>query len=114
MWLLLHHAGFLTYPHHDANGLMTYILPEVGWKFWGIMEPKNITGMETREQLSTLFKRSLFDLPKQPKRPTDASSKSDNTATTAPKKPVPEEPLTPPYHEKADMHIIFARPGDLM
>lgn len=81
LWLLLHHAGFVTYPHHDANGLMTYVIPEDGWKFWAIMAPKEITGMETREQLVSLFEDSM-----------DFAN----------------------YQTKTDIHIIFARPGDLL
>lgn len=137
LWVLLHHAGFLTYPHHDANGLMTYILPEDGWKFWAIMAPKHLTGSESREQLTKLFEESIFTDPdaesdsesestkeieagrKRPKtgeqggnkrgqkRPkTDERSKQDEAP--------PSPPKTPPYHTKADVYVIFARPGDLV
>jgi hypothetical protein len=40
-WGLLHHAGFLTYPHHDAEGSVTWIKMEVGIKFWVIFHPKD-------------------------------------------------------------------------
>ncbi|KAG2060503.1 hypothetical protein BDR06DRAFT_966984 [Suillus hirtellus] len=33
-WGLLHHMGFLTYPHHDAGGSLTWVRMEVGMKFW--------------------------------------------------------------------------------
>ncbi|KAG1720983.1 uncharacterized protein EDB91DRAFT_1256739 [Suillus paluster] len=39
-WALLHHAGFLTYPHHDAEGTLTWVRMEVGVKFWVIFRPK--------------------------------------------------------------------------
>lgn len=33
-WGLLHHAGFLAYPHHDAKGSVTWVKMEFGIKFW--------------------------------------------------------------------------------
>ncbi|KAG2060936.1 hypothetical protein BDR06DRAFT_966756 [Suillus hirtellus] len=38
-WGLLHHAGFLTYPHHDAEGSLTWVRMEVGMKFWVVFQP---------------------------------------------------------------------------
>lgn len=38
-WGLLHHAGFLTYPHHDAEGSLTWVRMEFGIKFWVIFRP---------------------------------------------------------------------------
>ncbi|KAG1790119.1 uncharacterized protein HD556DRAFT_1446468 [Suillus plorans] len=38
-WGLLHHAGFLTYPHHDAEGSLTWVRMEVGMKFWVVFRP---------------------------------------------------------------------------
>jgi hypothetical protein len=38
-WGLLHHAGFLTYPHHDAEGSLTWVKMEVGMKFWVVFRP---------------------------------------------------------------------------
>ncbi|KAG1804194.1 uncharacterized protein BJ212DRAFT_1304404 [Suillus subaureus] len=35
-WGLLHHAGFLTYLHHDAEGTLMWLRMEVGIKFWVI------------------------------------------------------------------------------
>ncbi|KAG1828889.1 hypothetical protein DFJ58DRAFT_737581 [Suillus subalutaceus] len=40
-WALLHHAGFLTYPHHDAEGSLTWVRIEVGVKFWVVFRPKD-------------------------------------------------------------------------
>jgi hypothetical protein len=39
-WGLLHHAGFLSYPHHDAEGTLTWVRMEVGVKFWAVFRPK--------------------------------------------------------------------------
>lgn len=36
----MHHAGFVTYPHHDAEGTLTWTRMEVGVKFWVIFRPK--------------------------------------------------------------------------
>ncbi|KAG2357519.1 hypothetical protein BDR07DRAFT_1490604 [Suillus spraguei] len=33
-WALLHHAGFVSYPHHDSDGAMTFVRIETGIKFW--------------------------------------------------------------------------------
>ncbi|KAG1895711.1 uncharacterized protein F5891DRAFT_984014 [Suillus fuscotomentosus] len=35
-WALLHHAVFLTYPHHDAKGTLTWVRMEAAIKFWVI------------------------------------------------------------------------------
>ncbi|KAG2045519.1 hypothetical protein BDR06DRAFT_978152 [Suillus hirtellus] len=40
-WAMAHHAGFLTYPHHDAEGTLTWVRMEVGVKFWVIFRPKD-------------------------------------------------------------------------
>ncbi|KAG2029909.1 hypothetical protein BDR03DRAFT_975385 [Suillus americanus] len=40
-WALVHHAGFLTYPHHDAEGTLTWVKMDVGIKFWVIFRPKD-------------------------------------------------------------------------
>jgi hypothetical protein len=40
-WALLHHAGFLTYPHHDAEGSLTWVRMEVGIKLWVVFRPKD-------------------------------------------------------------------------
>jgi hypothetical protein len=33
-WDLMTHGGFVTYPHHDASGLCTYITVRSGTKIW--------------------------------------------------------------------------------
>lgn len=40
-WGLVHHAGFLTYPHHDAEGSLTWLKMNIGVKFWVIFSPKD-------------------------------------------------------------------------
>ncbi|KAG2353796.1 hypothetical protein BDR07DRAFT_1495650 [Suillus spraguei] len=40
-WALVHHAGYLTYPHHDAEGSLTWVRMEVGVKFWVVFRPKD-------------------------------------------------------------------------
>ncbi|KAG1836496.1 hypothetical protein DFJ58DRAFT_734920 [Suillus subalutaceus] len=42
-WALLHHAGFLTYFHHDSDGGNTYVKVEnhSGVKFWCLAFPKD-------------------------------------------------------------------------
>ncbi|KAG2063549.1 hypothetical protein BDR04DRAFT_1123182 [Suillus decipiens] len=39
-WGMVHHAGFLTYPHHDAEGTLTWIRMEVGVKLWVYFRPR--------------------------------------------------------------------------
>lgn len=39
-WEILHHAGFPTYPHYDAEGTLTWLRLEVGVKFWVVFRPK--------------------------------------------------------------------------
>ena len=39
-WDLLSHGGFVTYPHHDASGLCTYVFVRSGAKLWGFFHPK--------------------------------------------------------------------------
>lgn len=163
---------------------MTYIVPEVGGKFWGIMAPKNISGMESRAELTKLFEGAFFPPDSEADVKTDdgaeeASQKVHEQASQnkerslendvedvdeqegrkkrrsvrlrckepseneldedskkgrikngglskqPPRKPAKEKtrpapersskpPTTPSYQSKADVFIIFARPGDLM
>ncbi|KIJ57509.1 hypothetical protein HYDPIDRAFT_35036 [Hydnomerulius pinastri MD-312] len=37
-WDLLTHGGFLTYPHHDASGMCTYVSVRSGTKIWGYLD----------------------------------------------------------------------------
>jgi hypothetical protein len=38
-WELHTHGGFVTYPHHDAAGLCTYVYPRSGAKLWTVITP---------------------------------------------------------------------------
>lgn len=48
-WGLAHHAGILTYPHHDAEGASTYVIPLSGVKNWVTICLKD--GKVTRDKL---------------------------------------------------------------
>lgn len=37
-WDVMTHAGFLTYPHHDAGGLLTFSYVRTGAKLWGYVQ----------------------------------------------------------------------------
>ncbi|KAG1899874.1 uncharacterized protein F5891DRAFT_1189346 [Suillus fuscotomentosus] len=39
-WALLHQAGFITYPHHDADGAVTFVQVQTGIKFWIVFTTK--------------------------------------------------------------------------
>jgi len=39
-WGIAHHAGILTYPHHDAEGALTFVVPLAGIKNWVIIRAK--------------------------------------------------------------------------
>ncbi|KAG1899885.1 uncharacterized protein F5891DRAFT_1189361 [Suillus fuscotomentosus] len=38
-WALLHHAVFVTYPHHDADGAVMFVRIKIGIKFWVVFCP---------------------------------------------------------------------------
>jgi hypothetical protein len=40
-WGLLSHAGYLTCPHHDAEGMLTWVRLEAGVKLWVIFRLKS-------------------------------------------------------------------------
>ncbi|KAL0945961.1 hypothetical protein HGRIS_012239 [Hohenbuehelia grisea] len=44
-WKLLTSAGYLTFPHHNAGGLCTYITMKTGLKIWGFFVPKSSPGV---------------------------------------------------------------------
>ncbi|KAF8418644.1 hypothetical protein L210DRAFT_3655529 [Boletus edulis BED1] len=62
-WGLLHHAGILTYPHHDAEGMCTFAIPMSGAKSWVLMFPKK--GALSRSELPA-YLRKLTDPTKSP------------------------------------------------
>ncbi|KAG2062626.1 hypothetical protein BDR04DRAFT_1123818 [Suillus decipiens] len=40
-WALVHHAGYLTYPHHDAESTLTWVMMDIGVKFWVLFSPND-------------------------------------------------------------------------
>lgn len=63
LWALAHHTGVLTLPHHDAEGMCTFVAPMSGTKDWVIMSPKK--GMVSRGKMAGYFKKlaSVGNLP---------------------------------------------------
>lgn len=47
-WFLLCHAGFLTYSHHDSNGLCTYVYIIAGVKYWSLLKLLDANGPKTK------------------------------------------------------------------
>ncbi|KAG9310697.1 hypothetical protein JVU11DRAFT_9291 [Chiua virens] len=47
-WDLITHAGFLTYPHHDAAGYLTFSFMRGGGKFWGYIILKDVDHQDQR------------------------------------------------------------------
>jgi hypothetical protein len=41
-WVIATHGGFLTPPHHDAEGLCTFMIVSCGAKIWAILDPDSI------------------------------------------------------------------------
>jgi hypothetical protein len=60
-WDIITHGGFLTYTHHDASGLATYLYPRSGAKLWGLVRIKNDALPKTREALFEYYERILDD-----------------------------------------------------
>lgn len=40
-WDLMTHGGFVTYPHHDASGLCTYVTVRSGTKIWAYIDTES-------------------------------------------------------------------------
>ena len=40
-WALGHHAGIITYPHHDAEGAATFAIVQSGVKNWTVIDVKD-------------------------------------------------------------------------
>lgn len=58
-WDILTHGGFVTYIHHDASGLATYVYPRSGAKIWGFVHVKTDISPKTRPELFTMFDNML-------------------------------------------------------
>ncbi|KAG2029562.1 hypothetical protein BDR03DRAFT_987673 [Suillus americanus] len=54
-WALLHQAGFVSYPHHDADGAITFVRVETGIKFWVVFRPKHTLGRTALQKAQMLF-----------------------------------------------------------
>ncbi|OCH83607.1 hypothetical protein OBBRIDRAFT_547796 [Obba rivulosa] len=52
---LLHHAGMLTYPHHDADGDGTAVIVLSGAKLWAVINPKPGYDCMSRSDVDSLF-----------------------------------------------------------
>ncbi|KAG1718731.1 hypothetical protein EDB19DRAFT_1837643 [Suillus lakei] len=54
-WALLHQAGFVSYPHHDADGAITFVRIETGIKFWVVFRPKHVLSRTALQKAQMLF-----------------------------------------------------------
>ncbi|KAG2114041.1 hypothetical protein BD769DRAFT_1673604 [Suillus cothurnatus] len=54
-WALLHQAGFVSYPHHDADGAITFVRIEIGIKFWVVFHPKHTLCRTALQKAQMLF-----------------------------------------------------------
>ncbi|KAG2060477.1 hypothetical protein BDR06DRAFT_966967 [Suillus hirtellus] len=54
-WLLLHHAGFVSHPHHNADGTMTFVQIETGIKFWVVFHTRNTLSRTAFQKAQMLF-----------------------------------------------------------
>lgn len=64
IWDLFTHAGFFTYPHHDASGFATYAFIRHGCKIWGILRPRvNPQQHQSRNQLFDILRTMLRPAP---------------------------------------------------
>lgn len=54
-WDILAHGGFLTYPHHDADGYNTFVYPRSGAKVWAIIRIKKDLLSTNRDLLFNKF-----------------------------------------------------------
>ena len=62
-WALGHHAAITTYPHHDAEGAATFVIPISGVKNWVAIRAKQTTRNGLPGFLTELggHKRSITD-----------------------------------------------------
>lgn len=54
-WALAHHAGVLTFPYHDADGEVTYVLGMSGVKLWTFYFVNDPT--KSRNEILKIFVR---------------------------------------------------------
>lgn len=62
-WGLGHHSGIVTYPHHDAEGALTFAVGLSGVKNWVVITPQNPIRDEMGDFLADLSgpQASLLD-----------------------------------------------------
>jgi hypothetical protein len=58
-WDIISHGGFLTYPHHDVSGEVTFLTPCSGAKMWGIIKVKGDRTPDNRLDLFEEFDAML-------------------------------------------------------
>lgn len=61
-WDLASHGGFVTYPHHDASGFVTYVFVRSGAKIWGIQRVMYEHLPNARNKLYEEFDKILDDV----------------------------------------------------
>lgn len=54
-WALAHHAGVFTFPHHDADGEVTYVVGVSGVKLWTLYFVRDPT--QSRNEILKIFVR---------------------------------------------------------
>lgn len=54
-WDILSHGGFVSYFHHDASGLSTFVFPRSGSKIWGYARIKKECSPQQRKDLFNMF-----------------------------------------------------------
>ncbi|KAG1806216.1 uncharacterized protein BJ212DRAFT_1303730 [Suillus subaureus] len=54
-WILLHQAGFMSYPHHNADSAITFVQIKMGIKFWVVFHPKHVLSQTVLQKAQMLF-----------------------------------------------------------
>ncbi|KAG2352812.1 hypothetical protein BDR07DRAFT_1497598 [Suillus spraguei] len=54
-WALLHQAGYVSYPHHDADGAVTFLQIQSGVKFWVVFRTKEKLSRTALQKAQMLF-----------------------------------------------------------
>jgi hypothetical protein len=83
-WTLLTHGGYVTYPHVDANGLLSWLCSDFGVKIWAILNPKYAADDDTRAKHFRLHGKMM------------------------------NSPVSWTFEEASDMYTTFLSPGDVL
>ena len=59
-WDLLTHGGFVTYPHHDASGLATFVNVRSGSKIWAYIDTPG-SSQKTLEEIAPMWDEIFSD-----------------------------------------------------